>query len=366
MNAAGADVVAALVAQGVLANECSGPSLGDLRRVRVPLTDGEAATVVIPLAEALDALHDAGLAYGPPRATDVTFEPDGRPVLVVPPAWAESPADDIPGLLRMVLGVMSPLLVDDEADDEPDLRPVLVRLLADGCRVGAEVARACFDAVEAEPVRMPDVGALARACLLGPVTRPAGPPAQLPRGTGAPRRRELRRRARRRTRLRVGGVVFVALAVIAAVLLHPTAGLAEAGPVRSPAALEVDPVLDRQAPAAAAAALTRQRAVIIGAGDAAGLDAVNAAGGPALDADEDLLASVGDDHLVGLSVDVQATTLVGTSEDEATVEVTSAMSPYTRVGEQGTQAVPGLPPRTVVLDLVWIDAGWRVWEVRGA
>ena len=131
-----------------------------------------------------------------------------------------------------------------------------------------------------------------------------------------------------------------------------------------PTGVDVDPVLDRAAPVAAAAALTRERAVIVDAGDAAGLGAVDAAGGPALDADEDLLASLGDDRLEGLSVDVQAATLVdGSSDDEAAVAVTSAMSPYSRVGESGTRAIAGTTPRTVVLRLRWTDAGWRVWSV---
>lgn len=377
MNAPGGDVVAALVRQGVLVADRLGPSLGDLRRARVPLTDGEAATVAVPLAQALDALHDEGLAYGPPSAADVTFEPDGRPALVVPAVWAASAADDVPGLLRMVLAAMSHVRVDDEADDEHDLRPVLEGLLARGCRSGAEVAQACFDSVEPEAVRMPDAGALARAAVLGggpdagalaraaTASLPRAPRLPSSRGGDAPGgRRAMRLRARRRARLRIGGAALVALAVMGAVALRPAAGRAEAEPVPSPAGVDVDPVLDRAAPVAAAAALTRERAVIVDAGDAAGLGAVDAAGGPALDADEDLLASLGDDRLEGLSVDVQAATLVdGSSDDEAAVAVTSAMSPYSRVGESGTRAIAGTTPRTVVLRLRWTDAGWRVWSV---
>jgi hypothetical protein len=400
MDAAHAEAVAALLRRGVLADDDAEPSLADVRRARVPLSDGEAATVAIPVAEALDALHDAGLAYGPPGPSDIRFMPGGRPALVAPPRWADEADDDVPGLLRTVLAVMTPAMprpVDDEApDDGPDLRPVLEELLALGCRGGAEVVRACFSTVEPEPIRMPDAGALARAALLdspgagspapiptlplprgarrlpGPVTR-ALPDGRLPRGSalrsardlGAPSRRELRRLARLRLRLRVGGGVLVALTVVVGgVLLRPAVGRADAGQVASPAGVVVDPVLDREAPTAAAAALTRQRAAVIGAGDAAGLAAADASGGPALDADEDLLASLDGDRLEGLSVDVQATALVGGSgQDEALVAVTSAMSPYRRIGTSGAVAVPGTAPRTVTLTLRWGDAGWRVWSV---
>jgi hypothetical protein len=375
MDADQAEAVAALLRRGVLADDDAGPSLADVRRARVPLSDGEAATVAIPVAEALDAVHDAGLAYGPPGPGDVRFLPGGRPALVAPPGWADDAGDDVPGLLRTVLAMMTPAMpppADDEvADDEPDLRLALEELLAHGCRSGAEVVRACFGTVEPEPIRMPDAGALARAALLDPPGASMDAPVpmrpqRLPRGgQSAPSRREVRRRARRRLRLRVGGGVLVALAVVVGgVLLRPAAGRADAGQIASPAAVLANPVLDREAPAAAAAALTRQRAAVVGAGDAAGLAAVDAAGGPALDADEDLLASLDGDRLEGLSVDVQSAALVGhPGQDEALVAVTSAMSPYRRIGPSGAVAVPGTAPRTVALTLRWGDGGWRVWSV---
>ncbi|OJV84439.1 MAG: hypothetical protein BGO37_08460 [Cellulomonas sp. 73-92] len=375
MNPAQAEAVAALLRRGLLVDDDDGPSLADVRRARVPLTDAEAVTVTVPLVETLDALHDAGLAYGPPRPDGVRFLPGGRPALVVPRRWADEPDDDVPGLLRTVLSVMTPpLRPADEADDGPDLRPVLEDLLVRGCRSGAEVARVCFGTVEPEAVRIPDAGALARASLLAPAARPApGGGTALP----GPTRRAARRRARRRAHVRTVAVVVVAIALVGGVLLRPvvdravagqvepSAGVdrAAAGQVGSSAAVAVDPVLDRTAPEAAAAALTRQRAALIGAGDAAALGAVDAAGSPALGADEDLVASLDGDRLEGLSVDVQESDLVAADPDEPAVSVTSATSPYRRVGESGTTTVPGATPRTVVLHLRWTDAGWRVWAV---
>ena len=43
--------------------------------------------------------------------------------------------------------------------------------------------------------------------------------------------------------------------------------------------------------------------------------------------------------------------------DEARVAVTSAMSPYRRVGPAGTVAMSGTAPRTVVLRLRWTPGG---------
>jgi hypothetical protein len=392
----------------LLVEHAPGPSLATALRARVPLTDGEAVTVVVPLARALDALHGAGLAYGPPTADDVLFCPDGRPVLAArPPRLASSdrpPDDDLRGLLSMVLGAMAPPLVlpalpDDEwADDEPTLRPVLEALLASGCRSSEEVARACFDAVQPEPVRLPDAGTLARADVLGPnrgasrgptdglpigggrLPRPAGGGRQgrLDHRRGAVRsaplpvtrgsRRAQRRRSRRRARLGAGVLAVLALVVAAVVLVRPADAVRADGvpPAPGSSSATADPVRTPAAPADAAAALTRRRAAVLAAGDPSGLDGVDLAGGPARAADEALLASLGADRLDGLGVDVRGAEVVGgPAEDGAVrVAVTAATGPYTRVAADGGRtAVPGTTPRTVVLALCWTADGWRVRDV---
>lgn len=384
MDPAAAEAVRAMLGHGTLVGHDAGPSLADVRRARVPLSDAEAVTVLVPIAETLDALHAAGLAPGPPGPGDIRFLPDGRPALVVPARWPDERDGDLAGLLGTVLAAMTPPA--DPADEPaaggagaPDLRPVLERLLDQGCPSGAEVVRACFATVDPEPVRVPDAGALARAAVLGT----PGPPSSAP--TGAARRgalpgrtrpagrRAARRAARRRVRRRTAAVALAAVVVVGGVLLRPAADRANAGQVpsavapagRAAATAEAmaDPVVDRAAPVAAAQALTRQRAALVGAGDAAGLAAVDAADGPALGADEDLVASLAGDRLEGLSVDVQGAEEVAVGADEAQVAVTSAMSPYRRVGPAGTVAVPGTAPRTVVLRLHWTPVGWRVWSV---
>lgn len=387
------DAFDAMVRCGALVVQADGPTLAEVLRVRVPLSDAEAATIAIPLAQTLDELHAAGLAYGPPGAADVAFAEGGRPVLVVPQAASAGPDDDIPGLLHLVLDAMTPPwrpeLGEPDGDEGPDLRPVLEDLLAGGCTDGDQVVAACFDVVQPEPIRLPDAGALARAHVLGPpadgtrsgrsraLPRPAGParfarPARLPRrragglagaepGSRGAVRRAQRRRARRQVRAGATLAVAVLLAV-AALVARPGAVHAQDEP--SPGAVTVDPVLDRDAPAAAAAALTRHRAVVLVAGDVALLDSVDLVGSPARLADEALLAALGADRIDGLSADVQAADEVaGSGPEEARVEVTSAMSPYRRVGGSRVVTVPGTPPRTVLLHLRWTDDGWRVWQV---
>lgn len=437
MDPAG-DVVRALLGRGMLVGHDVGPSLADVRRARVPLSDAEAVTVLVPTAETLDALHAGGLAYGQPGPGDIRFLPDGRPALVVPARWHDDRGGDLAGLLRTVLSAMTPPAdpvgadddhvggdtdadsarygdrytdgdrdgdgdrdVDDgwdvdgdrdvhdgwDPDDDagaggrgvPDLRPVLERLLDQGCTSGAEVVRACFATADPEPVRVPDAGALARAALLGTPPSPSSAPAGAARRGALPGRlrptgrRAVRQAARRRARRRTAVTVLAVVVVVGGVLLRPAADraaaglspstMADAGRAKTTVAALTDPVLDRAAPVAAAQALTRQRAALVAAGDAAGLVAVDAAGGPALDADEDLVTSLAADRLEGLSVDVQGARAVTADADEARVAVTSAMSPYRRVGPTGTAAVPGTAPRTVVLHLRWTPAGWRVWSV---
>ena len=59
-----------------------GLSLAQIRAARAPLSDGEGATVAIPVAGALGALHDASLAHGAVGASTILVRPDGRPLLL--------------------------------------------------------------------------------------------------------------------------------------------------------------------------------------------------------------------------------------------------------------------------------------------
>ena len=66
---------------GLVVEHVEGLSLAQIRAARAPLADGEAATVAIPVAGALAALHDAGLSHGAVSESTIVVRPDGRPAL---------------------------------------------------------------------------------------------------------------------------------------------------------------------------------------------------------------------------------------------------------------------------------------------
>lgn len=88
----------------------AGTLTGLLQR-RGPLSLGELVTLISPLAQALGALHRAGLTHGHLGAGDVMFDADGRPVLtdaglrLLIPTAGVAPADDLTALADLVLEV---------------------------------------------------------------------------------------------------------------------------------------------------------------------------------------------------------------------------------------------------------------------
>ena len=86
---------------GVFTDHVRGIPLAGLCAPGDVLTEGEAATVAIPVAQALDALHAAGAQHGGVGDRTIVVGPDGRPVLAglgaalrhVPAAHDESGAD---------------------------------------------------------------------------------------------------------------------------------------------------------------------------------------------------------------------------------------------------------------------------------
>lgn len=357
---------------GVLVDHVRGVSLAAIRRARAPLTDGECATLLIPLASALAALGDAGLAHGAVDADHVVVQPDGRPVLVGPRPGVLGTAaaeDDLPRLLSTVVGVMPE---EDGAllagpGTVPRLRPVLADLLRSGCSPDQVVDR-CYETVEPEALRLPDQAAMTGAALLPATGRPfpvstGRTPRTLPRPLGEAGRG--RRRAQRRgSRARLGTRALVALVVLGGAVVG--AREVSAGRHPAPPAAEASrAVLDRTDPAGAAAELTRLRADVLAAGTVGGLAAVAVPGGPSAIADATLITGLAGQRVAGLVAVVQGTDLVGTpTADQADVSVTSAMSAHvteTAGGARSTFAATA--PRTVVLHLRWTVDGWRVWSV---
>lgn len=360
-----------------------GPTLAELRTQRAPLSDGEAATVAIPVASALGALHAAGLAHGAVSPATVVVGPEGRPALVDLRGvlvGTGTPDGDVRRLVATVLAQVPDADVHLlAAAPGPTLRDTLedavstVALDADGL-----VSR-CFAVAEPEPVRLPDAGA-----------RAALDVARHDAGAAVPAIRRRRRGARRRPGLLVAaGVAGVLVAGAVTVgLLHDRPGPATGTPARP------DPV-------DAAVALTVRRAEVVATGDPTLLGQVEVVDGPAHRADAALVGALEGARLDGLVVDVahaervastdsgadtgtgvgaragagadpgpapSGPTTRSTAGPDVAVRVASAMSAHRRLPADGGAAVdvPATGTRTVVLVLRWTDDGWRVWDVVAA
>lgn len=123
-------------AVAVLHREVPGTDLATVHAGRGVWAPGEVATVVVPLAEALAALHAAGLVHGDVAAANVVLDPEGRAVLVdlvcgdgpdergTPGVAAPErprcahPAGDVHALSRLGLALLS-RLVDPPHEDDP-------------------------------------------------------------------------------------------------------------------------------------------------------------------------------------------------------------------------------------------------------
>lgn len=234
-----------------------GPTLGELRASRAPLSDAEAAGVAIRLADALEALHAAGTAHGSVGTEQVVVRADGRPVLVDLAAClvgSGSPAGDVGRLVATVLAVMpdeDAHLLGASADGAPSdphdgtvggsLRDALVALVRDPAPAAA-VAVTCLSVVRPEPLRLPDAALLAGSTLAswcvagderapsadagsGPAARSRGDAPRTSRGAASAGRDRLpaRRRPgaagarprRRRALLAVAATVAAAVVVVA-------------------------------------------------------------------------------------------------------------------------------------------------------
>ncbi|MGW6129963.1 protein kinase domain-containing protein [Cellulomonas sp. NPDC055163] len=384
----------------LLTEHVPGATLAALHDARGPWSAGEAVTLAIPLADALAALHAAGLVHSDVSPANVVVRDDGRPVLVdlvscvvggsgtpgyaapeVDDGAACEPEGDVHALARTVL---RHLAVPDPAVDEPWDGGTRVRdLLAEAAdpdpalRPTAQaLADACFRAEEPEPVVLPDAAVLARTEL----SRLAG------RGSrDATVRRADRRRARTvRTRRALVGVVAAAVVlVVGAVALIVTRPwvLGERARADQAVGRETDGTGREAEAEAAARELTERRGEVLVAGDPAALDEVEVPGSAAHAADTQLLARLAADglRLAGLSVAVTESAVVGetapaaasaTSDEpvdgDVHVLVTSATSAHQRVRADGSvhTEVPAAPARAVMLVLHETPAGWRVSEVR--
>lgn len=372
----------------VVCEHVPGPTAAAVRAARPPLADGEVVTLAVPVAQALAALHAAGLAHGAVGADRVVVRPGGMPVLVDLRGALRgdgSPTGDVHRLLATLLGLMAPLDAHLAAglDGTLRLRDALERLLRTNAAAG-DVVDAAFACADAEPVLVPDPDVLAGAQVALAHGRTSAP--REAAGGPVPARRSRRARpVRRRRPGAVGAVVAVVVALLGggawgvhAVTGDDPAPAAATVPPRSSGVADgtrattakddrgVEAVWDPEDPAAAAAALTRLRADALAAADAAALADLSVPGSPAAAADAAVVAALAGARSEGLVADVAAVAATGRTPDgDATVDVTSGLGPHVRVTPRGERAdVPAVPSRTVELVLRWADGRWRVLDVR--
>ncbi len=167
---------------GVLTRRPRGTGLDLFARCRGPLSAGEAVTLVVPLAQALAALHHAGQTFGAIGRADVTVGPDGRTVLRAPlDVSTVSPAEDVRALAALVTGLVPPpatlhagvrgAVGPEDGKDAAALAALHAELAAAqradprGRPEAGTFAALCYEAALPVPLVLPDPARLAAAAI---------------------------------------------------------------------------------------------------------------------------------------------------------------------------------------------------------
>lgn len=291
----------------VLQAEVPGADLATVRRARGPWTPGEVVTVVVPLAEALAALHDAGLAHGDVAPANVMLRPDGRPVLVdlvcadgpdeagTPGLAApERPAGATPESDVYALGRLgATLLSGPGAVGGPGLGALLAALagacaIDPGSRPSARTLAAdVYAACPPTAIDVPDAAVLARLALRRLAVPDAAVTLRTARRRSGSARPESPQRARHRASRRraplvlavAAGAALVAVASVGVLLDRDAPQLVGPPDVRAQGRAPLG------SPVVAAVELTRTRVLARAAGDPAALAGLTVVGSPAWRAD---------------------------------------------------------------------------------
>ena len=136
----------------------AGGSLSGIVAERESIRSGEAVTILVPLLDAVDAMHAGGVAHGGLRLSSVLFRPSGAPVIVgfgsatlIPEAQSEAAlaADPLVGTDRAALGTLARAVLARVPGDDAQR---LVESLADGAAVIEP--ETLFEFADPAPVRL--------------------------------------------------------------------------------------------------------------------------------------------------------------------------------------------------------------------
>ncbi|WP_084130577.1 RIO1 family regulatory kinase/ATPase [Demequina sp. NBRC 110055] len=344
-----------------------GMDLTQVAAHRPPLTAPEVRWLGRSVADALAAMHAAGLVHGDVspanvlvRAGGITLvdtlaavrdDERGTPGFRAPErvAGAHTERADVYALGRLMRWAV-------RAEDETEVRRLTAALV---------VANAA-----ARPTAIQVSALIARAGPAVPVAVPTRDVAAAVRSRAVERTERIREGRWWRARRFAARATVVAAAVAAACwltiavppLLDGVVETASAGTADSATVTEPGAPSD---PAIAAVDLTERRVAALAASDGAALRATVAGDGAVVDDVESTAALLAAGTLAyeGLTVDVAEATLVSRTDASATVDLTYTLSAHRRRDATATQAVAARD-ESVRIDLAWNGDAWRVVAAR--
>lgn len=363
----------------VLQEEIDGADLATVRAARGRWSPGEVVTVVVPLAQALAALHAAGLTHGRVGVASVVVTWGGLPVLIDlvddadPPssgaAARSGPDADVAALTRLGLDLV-------EACEPGEERDRVVEVLSGsgsdrtGPSAATHLAEQLYRACEPAPIVLPEPAVLTRHALQRVAE---DEPVRSNRASGRGRHRGSSTGPGR-------GLAAVAAAAVGAMVVTG-ALLTGLGPgAADPRIVQLDPysgigATSAERPEAAALRLTSARAYALAAQDASTLASVTVPGSPAALADREVLSRIRatDPGVLSVLVDVASVRRCSPTAPRLTAHRRCPHCPRVQVLARsvGTDG-PGSPDASttphgeVVLVLDRSVTGWRVSAVEQA
>ena len=346
--------------RAVLCPEVPGADLVTVGAARGPWRPGEVVTLIGAVAEALAALHGAGLAHGDVSPANIVLRPDALPTLIdllgggdeagtrgyaapertTGPATAASDVHALAAVGCRLLGAGGDpalhALFAEAMDPDPTRRPL-----------AAELARRVAATHPAERITVPEAGLLAVAGL----RRLAGD-----RSAAPTVRRPARGRARHRRRGRAGAAVtaVIGVLVLGAAIAVTTGAVPPGGPAQDMSGWRPGD------PRTAAVRLTHARAVALVTGDRVALAAVTVPASPA--ARQDTLTAV----RLGVPGDAAPAAVrlaVGSVDLVAPEPGPPGCDTRVRIAAAVTMGEPAVPGDGVVVVLCPGRTGWRVSSV---